>query len=112
MEAALNRWLPWRRAKTEPIPSATARFGGDGDEEPVLVALIQGPVETEMARDALADAGIPVSIKENQMGRVYGLTVGSFGAAEVWAMPLFAEQAYDILVGVGLVPEPDTREHE
>src|SRR3954469_495387 len=100
MEAALNRWLPWRRAEPEPAPSATARFGGDGGEEPVLVGAINGPVEVEMARDALAEAEIPAYIKDNQLGRVYGLTIGSFGAAEVWVMPVFAERARDVLIGV------------
>lgn len=112
MDAALKRWLPWRRSEPEPVASATARFGSEGDDEPVLVGSIQGPVEIEMARDALAEAEIPAYIKENQLGRVYGLTIGSFGAAEVWVMPLFAEKARDILIGIGLLAEPDPEQHE
>jgi hypothetical protein len=110
METALNRWLPWRRPEPEPVASATARFGGERDEEPVLVASIQGPVEIEMARDALAEAEIPAYIKTNQIGRIYGLTIGSFGVAEVWVMPPFAEKARDVLIGIGLLAEPDARE--
>lgn len=107
MDAALNRWLPWRRPKPEAATSATARFGDEGDQEPVLVASIHGPVEIEMARDALAEAEIPAYIKDNQLGRVYGLTIGAFGEAEVWVMPLFAEQARDTLIGIGLLGETD-----
>ena len=106
---SLNRWLPWRRRdEAEPRTETTARFGGDDGEEPVLVATIQGPVEGEIARDALRDAGIPAYIKENKVGRVYGLTIGSFGAAEVWVMPVWVEQARDTLIGVGLLPEPES----
>lgn len=112
MDAALKRWLPWRRPEPEPTASATARFGGEDDEEPVLVASIQGPVEIEMARDALSEAEIPAYIKDNQLGRVYGLTIGAFGTAEVWVMPIFAEQARDILIGIGLLGEPGTPEQD
>lgn len=112
MDAALNRWLPWRRAKPEPTASATERFGGEDDEEPVLVASIHGPVEIEMARDALAEAEIPAHIKDNQLGRVYGLSIGAFGEAEVWVMPLFAEQARDTLIGIGLLGEPEQHDEE
>ena len=113
MDVVLNRWLPWRRqAEAEPRTDATARFGGDGGQEPVLVATIQGPVETEIARDALADAGIPAYIKDNKLGRVYGLTVGSFGVAEIWVMPVFVEQARDTLIGVGLLAEPKMPDEE
>ena len=113
MDNALAWWRPrWRRAKSEDEArvSTTARFGGENENEPVLVATIHGPVEIEMAKDALAEAGIPAHVKQNSLGPVYGLSVGSFGSAEVWAPAPLAEQAYDLLVGMGLVQDAEDGE--
>ena len=90
---------------TEPDTAASERTGGDGDDEPVLVAVVNGPVEGAMAKDALAEAGIPAYVKQNSLGAIYGLSVGSFGVAEVWVVPPLAERAYDVLAGIGLLPQ-------
>lgn len=112
MDNALRWWKPIDRPEddktrsgdeAQPHAGATARFGGDGGDEPVLVAVINGPVEIEMAQDALKAAGIPAHIKRNSLGPLYGLSVGSFGSAELWALPAFAEQAYNELVGIGVI---------
>src|SRR3712207_6269627 len=102
--------LSWRRGKrgdeteqTQPDAGTNARFGGE-DEGPVLVGTVAGPVEVEMAEDALKEAGIPALIKRNSLGSVYGLSVGSFGAAEVWVPQALADQAHDVLVGIGVLP--------
>lgn len=87
---------------------ATARFGGDNDE-PVLVAVITGPIESEMARDALAEAGVPALVKRKAFEGVYGLGFGAFGSAEVWTPPACVEQARDVLIGIGLLAEDDER---
>src|SRR5688500_15161916 len=108
MDDARAWWKPrWRKTKDEDESrvNTTARFGGGGNNEPVLVATIHGPVEIEMAKDALAEAGIPAHVKQNSLGPVYGLSVGSFGSAEVWAPAPLAEQAYDLLIGIGVVPD-------
>ncbi len=106
MDDALSWWLPrWGRKEQEPEASATARFGGDGDDEPVLVGRVTGLIEIEMAKDALAEAGIPALVKQNSLAPVYGLSVGTFGSAEVWALPAFAEQAHDLLIGIGVLDE-------
>ena len=101
--------LSWRRSKrgdetaqTQSDVGTNAGFGGE-DEGPVLVGTVAGPVEVEMAEDALKEAGIPVLIKRNSLGSVYGLSVGSFGAAEVWVPQPLAGQAHDILVGIGVL---------
>jgi hypothetical protein len=82
---------------------ATARFGGDGGDEPVLIAVVNGPVEIAMAQDALQTAGIPAHIKRNSLGPLYGLSIGSFGSAQIWVHPALAEQAYNELVGIGVI---------
>jgi hypothetical protein len=70
----------------------------------VLIAVIQGPVEAEMAKDALAEAAIPAFVKQHSLGQVYGLTVGTFGSSQVWVPPALAEQAREVLIGIGLLP--------
>ena len=106
--------LIWRLPRTgaeepaaQPQTATSARFGGDGGDQPVLVARINGPIEIEMAKDALAGAGIPAYIKQNSLGRIYGLSVGSFGTGEVWVVPALAEQARDTLIGIGVL-DPST----
>jgi hypothetical protein len=109
MEEALTWWQPRRKhddREDTPETGATERFGGDGDSGPVLVATVHGPVEINMARDALAEANIPAHIKQNSLGPVYGLSVGDFGSAEVWVPRPLAEQAQDLLIGIGLAGEP------
>ena len=112
----MEQALPWRSRSLDEQPAddsesqsatgATARFGGDDQDAPVIIAVIHGPVEAAMAKDALDEAGVPAYVKQHSLGRVYGLTVGAFGAAEVWVAPALADRARDILIGIGLV-EPE-----
>jgi hypothetical protein len=102
--------LPWfrsiggeREAQDRAQTGATARFGGDGGDQPVLIAVVNGPVEIEMAQDALHSAGIPAYVKRNSLGPLYGLSIGAFGSAEIWVHPALAEQAYNELVGIGVI---------
>ena len=102
--------LPWQQARhtqpDEPVPArsgVTARTGGPGDDEPVLIAHISGPVRIEMAQEALRDAGIPAYIKRDTMGMVYGLSVGPLAAAQIWVPRPLTEQAEDVLVGIGVL---------
>jgi hypothetical protein len=102
--------LPWFRsigskheAEDRAQTGATARFGGDGGDQPVRIAVINGPVEIEMAQEALQSAGIPAHIKRNSLGPLYGLSIGAFGSAEIWVHPALAEQAYTELVGIGVI---------
>lgn len=102
--------LPWHhvrhRERPEPAPapvSATARTGGPNDDKPVLIARLSGPMRIEMAAEALRDANIPVHIKRDSLGMVYGLSSGVLAAGEVWVPRPLAEQATDVLVGIGMV---------
>lgn len=85
--------------------SATAAFGRQADE-PVLIGAVHGPVEIEMAKDALSSAGLPAYVKQNSLGPIYGLSIGSFGTAEVWVMPAVAERARELLEEIGLLGSP------
>lgn len=102
--------LPWQQARQtkqdQPTPARsgmTARTGGPGDDEPVLIARISGPVRIEMAKEALRDAGIPAYIKRDTMGMVYGLSVGPLAGGEIWVPRPLAEQAEDVLAGIGVL---------
>lgn len=106
--------LPWpfrssraRKPQEETRSATVARVGGEGDNEPVLVAVIQGPVAIGMAKDALQAEGIPAYIKQSSHGSLYGLTVGQLANAEVWVPLPLAERAADTLIGIGLLDPPD-----
>ncbi len=81
---------------------ATARFGGD-DQGPALVGIVEGPMQIGMAREALSEAGIPAHIKQESVGPIYGLSIGEFGRAEIWAPAPLVEQARDLLIGIGVL---------
>lgn len=91
---------------------ATVRFGGDEEGGPVLIGVVDGPVSAEMSKDALAEAAIPAYIKTNAVGSVYGLSIGSFGSAEIWVPPALADRARETLIGIGVLEssgaEPDS----
>jgi hypothetical protein len=105
---SLGRIFGGRKA----VPTTDEKERVGGDDEPVFVGTVSGPIEIEMAKDALRDAGIPALVKQNTTGTVYGFTTGAFGAAEVWALPAVAERTYDILVGMGLIEEAPTSDDE
>ena len=102
-EDAEPRSAPPSNATSQTTTATTTRFGGNGNDQPVLIAVIHGPVEAEMAKDALAEAAIPAYVKQHSLGQVYGLTIGPFGAAEVWVHPALVEQAREVLIGIGLL---------
>jgi hypothetical protein len=104
--------LPWQQARhthvdepTRTRAGVTARTGGPGGDEPVLIARINGPVRIEMAQEALRDAGIPAYIKRDTMGMVYGLSVGPLAVGEVWVPRPLADQAEDVLAGIGVLED-------
>lgn len=83
----------------------TACFGGDDQRAPVRIAVVDGPLASGMARAALEEADVPVLIKQDSAGAIYGLTVGALAAAEIWVPAALAERARTILIGIGLLDE-------
>ncbi|MBA3947848.1 MAG: DUF2007 domain-containing protein [Herpetosiphonaceae bacterium] len=84
--------------------TASASFKGER-EQPVIVAVIQGPVAAEMALEALHDAGIPAMLRRNPVGAVYGMSLGAWGETPLLVPAPLYEQAREILLGMGLVEE-------
>lgn len=103
-----RRWWFWpRRERAQPPDRATAGFGGDQRDEPVLIAVVNSAMEADMARAALEAEQIPVLIKGDTTAEMYALHIGALASREIWTMPVFAEQARDVLIGMGLLdPEP------
>jgi hypothetical protein len=94
-----------RRAAAKPTATtASTRFRG-GQEQPVVVAVIQGPVAAEMALEALQEAGIPAMLRRNPVGTIYGMSLGVWGETPVIVPAALQDQAHEILVGMGLVDD-------
>ena len=111
MDMVFGWWLRGDdNAEAESQPATGARAGFGGDDEPVLVAMIDGQLNIEMAKEALAKADIPAYVKQNSLGPIYGLSVGSFGTAEVWVVRPLAEQALETLIGIGVLRDPGDEE--
>ena len=108
MVEALRRPWWWLRTRTPEAAEVTTevRHGGDGDYGPVMIGVVRGPIAIEMARAALADAGIPIHIKQQSVGRIYGLSIGPPADAEGWVPPPLAAHAGGTLAGPGLVAVP------
>ncbi len=107
MDDLLNLPLRSKASMAERTPrtaTASASFKAE-QEQPVVVAVIQGPVAAEMALEALHEAGIPAMLRRNPLGAVYGMSLGAWGETPVLVPAPLYEQARDILVGMGLVEE-------
>lgn len=63
----------------------------------VLLGEIDGPLNAEIARSVLEDAGITVRLLGNTIGRVYGLTLGAAGVVQLYVPISQAALAYDLL---------------
>jgi len=109
MDEAIRRpWWAWPRRETvEAVGTVEEARRGGGDDGPVMIGIVHGPVEIEMARDALAEAGIPAHIKQQSAGSLYGLSIGPLAEAEIWTPRPLAEQARETLVGIGLFAAPE-----
>ncbi len=68
----------------------------------VVVYVSQGPLGAEVAKSKLESEGIPVMLRYEAIGRVYGLTVDGLGRVEV-----VVPGAYEALAREVLKEEPD-----
>ncbi|GAC1643357.1 MAG: hypothetical protein NVS4B8_13270 [Herpetosiphon sp.] len=80
-----------------------ALYGG-WQGEPVVVAVIQGPINAEMALDALKDQGIPAMLRRNPVASAYGFAGGFGGGVPLLVPEPMLEAAQDVLIGMGLLP--------
>lgn len=67
------------------------------DDSFICVYTAQGNLEAESIKAFLESFEIPAIIYQESAGLVYGLTVGSLGAADVLVPSHLAEQAHQLL---------------
>lgn len=79
-----------------------------GDELNLVVVYVsQGPLAAEVAKSKLESEGIPVMLRYEAIGRIYGLTVDGLGRVEV-----VVPGAYEALAREVLKEEPDASASE
>lgn len=74
------------------------------DETLVRVGVIDGPINGEIARSYLEDAGIPAVLQRNTLGSIYGLTGGSFGQVAIYVPASRADEAKQLLDELSFAP--------
>ncbi len=63
----------------------------------VVVCKVQGEVEAQVIKSHLESEGIPVLLKYESMGRVFGLTVDGLGEISILVPKDLAEEAKRII---------------
>ena len=71
--------------------------GKDMNEGWVVVRVVNGSVEGSIIKGKLESEGIPVVLRQEAVGRIYGLTVDGLGRTEVMVPPSLKDLALEIL---------------
>ncbi len=87
----LIRLFPHTRTRT------LARTGGEGEDAWEVVYVAANELEAEVVRGHLESEDIPVVLRGEALGRVYGMTVGPLAQVEVLVPVPLAEQARTIV---------------
>ena len=95
MTAGVLDWFNRLLGERQAAQSAAASSVHPG--EPVLVYEASGDLEAQVIKAYLQDAGIPVMLQGEALGRVYGLTVGKIAQVRVYVPAPLAERALDLL---------------
>lgn len=81
----------------EEAAGATARTGGDGDQDPVVVWRAANPLEAQVVKGRLISEGIPAFVRGEALGSIYGLTAGGLASTDVLVPAPLADKALEIL---------------
>ncbi len=86
-------------ASTAPEETAgvSARTGGDGDQDPVVVWRAANPLEAQVVKGRLISEGIPAFVRGEALGSIYGLTAGGLASTDVLVPAPLADKALDLL---------------
>ena len=93
----------WFRPKHSTLASdqeqntASTTTGGEIDQEPVVVWMAANQMEAEIVKARLESEGIPVLIRGEVLGAIYGLTTGTLAQRAVLVPAALAEKAETLL---------------
>ena len=76
---------------------ATAKTGGELDQEPVVVWVAANQMEAQIVKGRLESEGIPAIIRGEALGAIYGLTTGALAESAVLVPAALAEKAEALL---------------
>ncbi|MER2599141.1 MAG: DUF2007 domain-containing protein [Caldilineales bacterium] len=96
MTASALDWLN-RRRRADSQRAQAAAGSSIQPGEPVMVYEAAGDLEAQVIKAYLQDAGIPVMLQGEALGRVYGLTVGKIARVRVYVPAPLAEKARELL---------------
>jgi uncharacterized protein (UPF0371 family) len=72
----------------------------------VVIETVQGQMTAEIIKSHLEDEGIPVYLKSESIGKVYGLIMDGLGAVKIYVPQEFVEEAKQIIKN-GAPPKPE-----
>jgi len=72
----------------------------------VVIETVQGQMTAEIIKSHLEDEGIPVYLKSEGIGKVYGLIMDGLGAVKIYVPQEFVEEAKQIIKN-GTSPMPE-----
>ena len=93
----LPRWLRTGLANILQLRAATTTGGSIESEDPVEVYVAANELEAQVIRSFLESNDIPVMLRGEALGQVYGLVVGKFAEVRVFVPHLLAEKARALL---------------
>ena len=77
--------------------SATSTTGGHLHQEPVVVWEAENELEAQIVKSKLESEGIPVLLRGEALGTIYGLTTGALAATDVLVPAPLLDKALDLL---------------
>ena len=103
MTAVSDTFPSWRQQPVDAKPEveSTQRSGtttGGSEQEPVVVWEAANMMEAEIVKGRLESEDIPVYIRRDAVGGLYGLTFGGLAQADVLVPAPLAEKATALLV--------------
>jgi len=69
------------------------------------VAKLWEPLEVEIVKSLLAEAGIPIFIKKEALGAIYGLTIDGLAKVEIQVPPDKMEEATNLIASREFIHE-------
>src|SRR5512145_3384733 len=82
------------------------------EHEPVCIGEVDGPLQAEIARGYLEQAGFTVHLLGEAVGGVYGLVIGPLGAVRIFVPAAQAAEAAQIFAELDFTSSGDNEDDE